>query len=36
MDHIGDLLVLLGLVLALPAGFMLGWWARGKRQRSVI
>lgn len=36
MAHIGDLLTLLGVVLALPTGFALGWWARGKRRRPVI
>lgn len=36
MAHIGDLLTLLGAVLALPVGFTLGWWARGRRRRMVI
>lgn len=36
MAHIGDLLTLLGAVLALPTGFMLGYWVRGRRSRMVI
>jgi hypothetical protein len=36
MSHIGDLLVILGILLALPAGFLAGWWARGMHRRPVI
>jgi hypothetical protein len=36
MAHIGDLLTLLGAVLAFPAGVAVGWWLRGKRRRTVI
>jgi len=36
MGHLANLLVLLGLVLALPAGFGLGYWWRGKRRKMVI
>jgi hypothetical protein len=36
MAHIGDLLVLLGVLLAFPLGIAVGWWLRGRRRRTVI
>jgi hypothetical protein len=36
MAHIGDLLTLLGAILAFPIGFALGWWLRGRRRKPVI
>jgi hypothetical protein len=36
MSHAADLLVILGVLLALPAGFAAGWWARGMHRRPVI
>ena len=36
MAHIADLLVVLGVVLAFPAGVVVGWWLRGRRHKPVI
>jgi hypothetical protein len=36
MAHIGNLLVLFGILLGIAGGFIAGWWARGRRKRSVI
>jgi hypothetical protein len=35
MSHVADLLVLLGVILAVPAAFAAGWWARGRHRKPV-
>lgn len=36
MAHAANLLTLLGVLIALPVGFMVGYWWRGRRKRTVI
>jgi hypothetical protein len=36
MAHVADYLVILGVILAFPAGIAVGWWLRGRRRSTVI